>query len=186
MKKESRILGIDDAPFDKFSDKTAGLIGVMTRGSGRIDSILSTKVDVDGTDATSAIAVMVNGSRNASLLKAIFLDGIAVAGFNVIDIQDLYKKTCIPVIVIMRSMPDIKGMLNALEKIGKSDSKKLIEKAGNIYPFKAIYFQKSGIGLDEAREILSLSISSANIPEPLRIAHMIGQGIMLGESRTRA
>ena len=34
------------------------------------------------------------------------LDGITYGGFNVVDIEELYRETGLPVIVIMRSCPD--------------------------------------------------------------------------------
>ena len=52
MKKEIRILGIDDAPFDKFNDKESLIIGTLFRGGSSIDGIMSTKATVDGIDST--------------------------------------------------------------------------------------------------------------------------------------
>ena len=108
FKKEMRVNGIDDSPFNKFKDKEILVVGVVMRGGLFVDGILSTKVDVDGNNATDKIIKMVNKCKFKPQLQCIFLNGIAVAGFNVIDVQKLSKKTKIPVIVVIRTNPDIK------------------------------------------------------------------------------
>lgn len=52
FKKEIRVIGIDDSPFNKFKDKKALIVGVVMRGGLYVDGILSAKVDVDGDDST--------------------------------------------------------------------------------------------------------------------------------------
>ena len=89
VKKEIRVIGIDDAPFDKFNDSKVLIVGVVMRGGSWIDGILSTKVDVDGIDSTNRIIEMINKCKFKPQLQCIFLNGIAVAGFNVIDVKEL-------------------------------------------------------------------------------------------------
>lgn len=105
LKKEIRVIGIDDAPH-KFRAKGSILVvGTIFRGGNFLDGILSTKASIDGNNATSKITEMINKSKFKPQLRCIFLDGIAVGGFNIIDIVELNKKTKIPVIVIMRKKP---------------------------------------------------------------------------------
>ena len=106
MKKEIRILGIDDAPFDRFKDRRTLLLGAFFRGGSSLDGVLSETVEVDGTDSSDKIIRMVRKSRFYKQLRAIMMKGIAVAGFNLIDVEKVSKKTGIPVIVVMRRMPD--------------------------------------------------------------------------------
>ncbi len=67
---------------------------------------------------------------------------------------------------------------------------KLMEKAGVVYPVnvkgKNLYVQMSGIELESVRKILELTSTHSNIPEPIRISHLIASGIVLGESHGRA
>src|SRR3989344_402165 len=107
FKKEIRVIGIDDAPFRKFSKGKVFVIGTVFRGGTLLDGILSTKVNVDGSNSTKKIIEMVNKSKFKPQLRCIFLDGIAVGGFNIIDIQELNKQTKLPVIVVIRKKPDI-------------------------------------------------------------------------------
>lgn len=183
LKKEIRVLGIDDSPFDKFKDKTSLLIGTVCRGGTSIDGILSRKVKVDGDDSTAKIIDMVKKSKYKSQLKAILLDGINVAGFNVIDIQKLNTKTKVPVIVIMRKRPQFTKVKAALKKAKKEKSFTLMESAGKIQKVKNLYVQFAGCDKKYVEEILRITISSAQVPEAIRISHLIGAGIVLGESK---
>ena len=89
LKKEIRVIGIDDSPFDKFKKGKVLVVGTVFRGGLYLDGILSTKVIIDGNDATTKIIEMINKCKFKPQLQCIFLDGIAVGGFNVIDIKEL-------------------------------------------------------------------------------------------------
>ena len=186
FKKEIRVIGIDDSPFDKFKDKKILIVGVVMRGGSWIDGVLSTKVDVDGSDSTRKIAAMMNKCKFKPQLQCIFLNGIAVAGFNVIDVKELNKKTNLPVIIVIRRMPDIENIKKTLIKIKRQQKIKLIEKAGNVVQVNGIYTQLTGIDLEDAKKILKIVCTRSLIPEPLRLAHLIASGVILGESRGRA
>lgn len=186
MKEEIRIIGIDDAPFDKFSEKECLVIGTIYRGGNYMDGLLSTKVKVDGSDATKKIAAMINKSKFKKQLRCVLLDGICVAGFNVIDIVELRRKTKIPVVVIMRRYPRVGEMEKALLKLNMGSKMQLIKKAGQIHKAAGLHIQAYGINVDKAEKIIKLSSTHSNIPEPLRIAHIIASGIKEGESRGRA
>ncbi len=186
MKKEIRVLGIDDGPFDKFNDSEVIVVGAVYRGGSFIDGIVSAKVRVDGDDSTEKIIGMVNNSKFRPQIQAIILDGIAVGGFNVIDVDDLNKKTGIPVIVVMRDYPEIDKMKDALVKLGHESKIKLLENAGEIHKLDEIFIQNIGLSLKQAEEIIDITSTHSLIPEPLRVAHLIAGGVADGESRGRA
>ena len=186
MKKEIRLLGIDDAPFDKFKDRKTLLLGVFFRGGSSLDGVLSEIVEVDGTDSSDRIIRMVRKSRFYHQLRAIMMKGIAVGGFNLIDIEKVSKKTGVPVIVVMRRPPDRERIARVLEKLGKKRRIKLMERAGKIHRAGNVLIQFSGTTLANAREIVRISSTRGNIPEPVRVAHVMASGITLGHSRGRA
>ena len=186
LKKEIRVIGIDDAPFDKFKKGQVLVVGTVFRGGLYLDGILSTKVSVDGSNATKKLAEMINKCKFKPQLQCILLDGIAVGGFNVIDIKELSKKTKLPVIVIIRKKPDINNIKKILTKLNKKSKIKLIEKAGSVVPVNKIYIQLTGLSIEKAREILKITCTRSLIPEPIRIAHLIASGITCGESKGKA
>jgi endonuclease V-like protein UPF0215 family len=191
VKEEIRILGIDDGPF-KRKDKKVIVVGVVFRGGEFIDGLLRTYVDVDGLDATEKLSEMINYSRHKQQLKVIMLDGITLGGFNIIDVKKLYSETKIPVIVINRKIPDLKSIKVALEKNFDDFEKrwKMILNAGKIKELKfekfSIYYQNVGLEDEDAEEIIMISVKHAQIPEPLRVAHLIATGIVKGESEGHA
>lgn len=186
LKKEMRVIGIDDAPFNKFKKGNVSVIGAVFRGGSFLDGVLSTKVNVDGDDSTKKITDMINKCKFKPQLQCIFLDGIAVGGFNVIDVKELSKKTKLPVIIIIRRKPNIEKIKKTLIRIGKQDKIKLIEKAGSVVPVGKIYMQLTGLSIEKAKEILKIVCTRSLIPEPIRIAHLIASGITFGESRGKA
>ena len=186
MKTEIRIIGIDDAPFNKFRDKKTLVIGSIFRGGHFMDGLLSTMVDIDGTNSTTRVASMINKCKFKPQLQAIMLDGIAVGGFNVIDVEKLHKKAKIPVIVIMRDYPNFDKIIRTLKKLKMQNKIKLLEKAGKVHKLNKIHVQFVGTKLDKVKSILKISCTHSFVPEPIRVAHLIASGIKTGESRGRA
>jgi len=186
MKKEIRVLGIDDGPFDKFNDSEVIVVGTVYRGGSFIDGVVSTHVKVDGNDSTKQIVKMINKCKFRPQLQAIILDGIAVGGFNVINVSDLNKKTKIPVIVVMRDYPDFNKIEKALTKLNHEEKIKLLKKAGEVYQLGEIFVQAIGLSLKQAEEIIDITCTHSLLPEPLRVAHLIAGGVVDGESRGRA
>lgn len=186
IKKEIRVIGIDDAPFDKFKKGKVLVIGTIFRGGSFIDGILSTMVRVDGNDSTRKLIDMINKCKFKPQLQCILLDGIAFGGFNIIDIEELYKKTKIPVMVVIRRMPNLKKIFETLIKLNKKSKIKLIEKAGQVNKIGKIFVQIKGVDIHKAKEILNITCTRSLIPEPIRVAHLIAAGVVNGESKGKA
>jgi endonuclease V-like protein UPF0215 family len=112
IKPEIRILGIDDSAL--LSEKVM-IVGAVFRGGDWIDGVLRSEITKDGLDATEVICKMIKESKHYGQIRAVILDGITYGGFNVVDIQMLYRETGIPVIVVMRSYPDFEKIKSALK-----------------------------------------------------------------------
>lgn len=190
IKKEIRILGLDDSPFPPHTTQPVMIIGTVFRAGEWLDGVLRTFIQGDGRDSTSKIISMVNQTRHKDQLGVIMLDGITFGGFNVINIQKLYETTEIPVIVIMRKYPDFKKIKKALKRFKDWDERwKDVEDAGEVYKIENnedIYIQINGIELEDAKEIIKLSTTRSAIPEPVRVAHLIASGVVTGESKGNA
>ena len=190
MKKEIRVLGIDDSPFT-FNDKYSSIIGVVMRGSSYIECIVHDQVSVDGCDATFVCKNLIKKTRHKKQLKAVLFDGIALAGFNVLDINEIYSYTCIPIITVTRDKPDFVKIEKALKKNFKDGKErfKLIKK-GRLYRVQTnhnpIFIKCVGLPINEAKEIIKISTIRGVIPEPIRVAHLIASGLKRGESYGKA
>jgi endonuclease V-like protein UPF0215 family len=190
IKPEIRILGIDDSAL--LNEKVM-IVGTVFRGGDWIDGVLRSEITRDGLDATEVIGKMIKSSRHYGQLRIVMLDGVTYGGFNVVDIEELYRETGLPVIVIMRSYPDFEKIRSALRNFSDGEMRwDIIKKAGKIEKLVTeknrtpIYIQKAGIGAKSAEKIVRLTSIRSNIPEPLRVAHLIATGIIFGESRGKA
>jgi len=122
IKKEIRILAFDDGPFEFRGSGKAILIGSIFRGGEFMDGLLKTEVDVDGMDATKKIIDVTNKSKHKDL-RVIMLDGITFAGFNTVDIKEIFEKTNLPVIVVNRKKPNLEKFLDSLKKLPNSQDR---------------------------------------------------------------
>ena len=190
MKQQIRLLGIDDSPFT-FNDRYCVVIGVVMRGGDYLECVLRNQVKIDGNDATFVCKDMIENTRYKKQLKAVLLDGIALGGFNVVDINELYNDTNLPILTITRDKPDFEKIKLALKKnFGDWKERWNILSKGELYEVKTshnpIYVKCAGISIDEAKEIIKLSTIRGAVPEPIRVAHLIASGITRGESYGKA
>ncbi|WP_327078529.1 endonuclease dU [Methanohalophilus portucalensis] len=186
IKPEIRILGIDDSAL--VSDRIL-VVGTFFRGGMWLDGVLSTYITRDGMDATDSLIRMISASKHRNQARVIMLDGVTYGGFNPIDIVRLNESTGMGVIVLMRSLPNFENIKNALYHLECPDERfAIIKKAGSIsrvvtsHSPTPVYIQCAGIDEISATRIVQLSATHSNIPEPLRVAHLIATGIICGES----
>jgi endonuclease V-like protein UPF0215 family len=190
MKQQIRLLGVDDSPFT-FTDMYTTIIGVIMRGGSYLEGVLMNQVSIDGEDATVVCKEIIKNTRHREQLKAMLLDGISLGGFNVVDIENIFKTTNLPVITVTRDKPNFDKIKDALKKNFIDWEKRLeIIKIGEIHKVKTshnpIYVKCSGIDIEEAKEIIKISTIRGVIPEPIRVAHLIASGIVRGESYGKA
>jgi len=186
MKREVRVIGWDDESFERGQKRKILLIGVITRGGNFMDGVLTTKIEYDGLDSTEKITKSINNSKHKDQLRYVMTNGISFAGFNLIDIKKVYEETGLPTLAIQRKMPDVKKFINAMKIFEDFDKRlEIVKNAGKIYNFNKIYYQKAGISRKDAEELIKITSTHSNIPEPLRLAHLIASGLS-GESRGRA
>lgn len=190
IKQEIRILGIDDSPFPSHTTEEVLLVGTVFRAGNWLDGVLSTYICGDGVDATEKITEMVKKSRNLDQLGVIMLDGITFGGFNVVNIRHIFESTGIPVIVIMRKVPNFDRIKKALKRFDNWETRwNNILEAGEVFRVdntEPVYMQIHGIDRNDADEIVRLSATRSAIPEPIRVAHIIAAGIIKGESKGSA
>ncbi|HDI07383.1 MAG TPA: DUF99 family protein [Candidatus Bathyarchaeota archaeon] len=184
VKREIRVLGVDDGVFVPQKRGKALIVGVVYRGGLWLDGVMHTEIEVDGLDATEKIASMIKSSPHYAQLRVIMLNGLTFAGFNIVDIKRLYGETGLPVIVVSREKPNLDEIKKALEKLPHKEKRwKMIENAGKLLEVNvrntgsSIYVQLAGLNEKDARKIVRITSTRSNIPEPLRVAHLIASGI---------
>ena len=184
IKPEIRVLGVDDGVFIPHNKGYADVVGVVFRGGYWLDGAMRTEVEVDGLDATEKIASMIIISPHYQQLRVIMLNGITFAGFNIVDIKELYNKTKLPVIAVTRDKPDMEEIKKALENLPEKERRwQAILNAGELLTVQTregeepVYMQIAGITRSDAEKIVKMTSTRSNIPEPLRVAHIVASGL---------
>ncbi len=183
----TNVVGFDDAPFAREHRGDVLLVGAVCSRT-RLDGVVSGRVRRDGANATRAMIETIRRSQFAAHVRAVLLQGIAVAGFNVVDVHALHEALGVPVIAVVRRQPDYASIRRALfARVAGAERKwRLIERAGKLDPVRGVLVQRVGITIDHARELLAATTLHGNLPEPLRLAHLIAGGVTTGASRGRA
>jgi endonuclease V-like protein UPF0215 family len=184
VKPEIRVLGIDDGVFKPHSQDMVDVVGVVFRGGYWLDGLMHTKVQVDGMDATRKLTEMIIQSPHYLQLRVIMLNGVTLAGFNIVDINELHKGVKLPIIAVTRDRPSFDDIKKALQNLPEPDKRwQAIERAGKMTKVhtregeEPIYVHIAGISEATAERILKTTSTRSNIPEPLRVAHIIASGL---------
>jgi uncharacterized protein len=182
----SHIIGFDDFPFSRAHRGNINIVGTVFCGT-RLEGVLRGKIRRDGANSALEIARMVSSSKYAPQVQLVMLQGIAMAGFNVVDAHWLYKTLSIPILIVARRFPVMDGIRDALLTKVRGGKRKwaLIEKLGEMEACQSVYVQRVGLTLPEANDVLRRTTVYGHIPEPLRHAHLIAGGIATGQSRGR-
>jgi len=186
MGEISHVIGFDDAPFPPETRGDVAVVGAVFCNS-RLEGVLRGKVRRDGVNATRELARMVQHSRFVSHLQAVLLQGIALGGFNVVDIQELHRVLGLPVLVVSRRAPDLHAVETALLQRVPGGARKwrLVQRAGPVEALAGVYVQRTGVGSSQAAALIRRLAVNSLIPEPLRTAHLIAGGLATAESRQR-
>jgi endonuclease V-like protein UPF0215 family len=183
-KRYSNIIGFDDAPFPEGHRGPVAVVGAVFAGQ-RLDGVLVGEVEKDGDDAARQLIELVSNSKFAQHAQLLMLQGIALAGFNVVDVFALHEALALPVLVVARHAPDCEAIRRALlGGVPGGEAKwDLIERLGQMQAVGGVYVQRVGLTAEEAASALKRSALHGHIPEPIRVAHLIAGAIGTGESR---
>jgi len=180
------VLGIDDGPFDKATDERVAVVGVMTEGAELVEAVAVTEFALDGDDAAEFLADWVAGLRFAEALHAVVLGGITIAGLGVVDLERLAGRLGRPVAVVNRQEPEDEPLTRALSAAGLDERIAIVERAPRPWLMnEGLYVTHAGAERDEVERILAATLNKSHLPEPLRLAHLIGAAIARGQSHGR-
>jgi uncharacterized protein len=176
----SHVIAVDDAPFPREHRGNVPIAGVAFAGL-RLEGTMHAHVRRDGADATRVLEAMVKGSRFAAHTRLILLEGIALAGFNVVDIHGLAKALEKAVLVVVKRKPDRPAVQRALLDRVRGGRRKwaLIEKAGEMEQIEGLWVQRAGIEMADAVHVIRSLAEHGRMPEPLRVAHLVANVLAL-------
>ena len=155
-------------------------------GADRIESVAMGGFPVDGEDVTRYLAGWIGGLRTRPALQGMILGGITVAGLGVVDVTDLAERLGLPVLVVTRRNPVGSALAEALHSAGLEHRLPLLDRVPRAFGVgEGLYLAHAGSSRAEAERLVLGCLAKSRLPEPLRVAHLIGQAIVLRESRGR-
>lgn len=179
-------VGFDDAPFEKRPGAAVPLCGVVTAGT-RFEGMLWGGTTKDGTDATEVLARLVTDSKFQPQLHVVLLDGVTVGGLNVVDLPALAAEIGLPCLAVMRRRPDLDAIRRVVERLPDGAPRwERIGRAGTIHELGGFVFQVAGATPEDGAAALRSLTDRGRVPEPLRLAHLIGSAVITGQSSRRA
>ena len=188
MDARPHVLGIDDGPFDKFASPApaTSIVGVMMEGADLVEAVAVTSFPVDGDGVTEFLADWIGGLRCRPGLHAVLVGGITIAGLCVIDVRELARRLGLPVVVVNRKEPSNARLCEALETAGFADRVALLDRAPPPLAMDGgLFVAAAGADPDQVEVLIRATRAKSDVPEPLRLAHLIARAVTHGESRGR-
>ncbi|MCI4357055.1 MAG: DUF99 family protein [Thermoplasmata archaeon] len=179
-KPHPRVVGVDDGRFRR-TDARAPVALVVMSLPDRVDGIGMTDVGVDGSDATGRLAAAIRRSEHYPGIRAVLLDGITLAGFNVVDLAGLARSVRRPVIAVTRRKPDRAAIESAVRTYFPNDRGRRLRllRARPLFPVPVtggwLEVAVAGATRAEAAALVRRSVREGRWPEPLRLAGMVAR-----------
>ncbi|OFX21345.1 MAG: hypothetical protein A2V77_07680 [Anaeromyxobacter sp. RBG_16_69_14] len=181
-----RAIGFDDAPFVRRRGGRVRIAGVVCAGT-RFEGLVFGEARQDGWGATAELCRLLIGGKFLPQLHLVLLDGLGFGGFNLVDLEALSDRLERPCVAVMRRPPDLAAVERALRRLPHAERRlSLIRRAGPVHVRPPFAFQVKGAEPDQVATALARLTDRGNVPEPLRLAHLVGAAVVRGESGRRA
>ena len=181
-----RLVGVDDGFFPQYYKELrlrTVLAGALYRGRELVDLRLSS-VTVDGDDGTERVLSIL---RSFGRVDVVFLDGVTLAGFNVVNPEALLE-ACTAVIVVYKFQPKLEKVETALRKhfVDWQARFNVIRKTYERSQIIATRWKPMRVALlgsiaEDLGRLMSYLQLVSSVPEPLRIADLVASAMSRNE-----
>jgi endonuclease V-like protein UPF0215 family len=145
-----------------------------------------TEFPIDADGVTEFLGEWVAGLRLHPSLQAVVLGGVTIAGLCVVDVDALAARLRTPVLVVNRRDPARARVGEALTAAGLSPRLAILERTPPAFPIaRGLWLACAGATPAEAEALALACLRKSQLPEPLRLAHLVARAIATGESRGR-
>lgn len=180
------LLGVDDGAFDKRRDREVPIAAVRTEGPDLVEGVALTRFPVDGDDATAFLAGWIGELRLAHGLAGVVLGGITIAGLGVVDVTALAAALRLPVLVVSRRDPSDHRLASALCAAGLEARLAIVAATPPAFWIEGgPWVACAGSEPPRAAALVAAARRKSDLPEALRLAHLIARAVATGESRGR-
>lgn len=180
-KPHLRVAAVDDGRFSR-RQRRAPIAAVIWSSPGRWESVAAGWVTRDGTDATERIGDLLEECPGFAGVRVVLLDGIAVGGFNIVDLRALARRLRRPVLAVTRRAPDLPAIRRALVRYFPDADRRwrrlrrvpLREARGKGRPLQ---YAAVDCPAELAEVVLARARGAGRWPEPLRLAHLVAAAV---------
>jgi endonuclease V-like protein UPF0215 family len=185
VKQKTPLIGFDDGQFNiRKPNCPVPIVGAVMKGASYLEGVLQDYMLVDADHSqgiTQTMLRMLQDSPHLGQIRAILTPGITFAGFSILDIEEIYKRLEIPVIVVVPRYPDFSRIRKALFDHFPDGEQRwsLIKQAGEpkLDSSSGLFIQHIGCTFNISVQIIQLTAVHGKMPEPLRVAHLIASGL---------
>ncbi|PSP56766.1 DUF99 domain-containing protein [Halobacteriales archaeon QS_1_67_19] len=173
MKSGVRALGVAES----YRERRSTLAGVVARASRVADGFAYETCTVGGLDTTDAILDLFSALDREDV-RYIFVAGIALAWYNVVDLRRVHEATDRPVIsVTFEESPGLDAALEAeFDGEALAERKEVFERQPPRERVsvndQTVFVRSVGLDSGEAREVVRAFTPEGGRPEPLRVARL--------------
>lgn len=180
------ILGIDDAPFIKDRDQAVPVVAVMMEGAMYVDGVAVNKMKIDDPEATRFLIEWIKSMKWTPSLQGIIFGGVTIAGLGLIQLPVFFQELKIPIITVTRQDTKESTLDTAFEAAGLTQMIPVLnDNPPAVEIDEGLYASFVGATEKEAGKLIRSTLQKSTMPEPLRIAHLIGAALVNGESKGR-
>lgn len=186
LKKSKTCLGgFDDGYFERNWQKTVAVLALHDYTTLHPHTAIMTTITVDGGDAVEALEELVERAKEyCDSIKAVFLDTIVYAGFNILDPWKALERLQIPLIIVYTYFPDVNAIETALRKHfddWRQRLKPILEVVSRLRkascPRGTIYIASYGIEYSDAWHLTCRAQLYSRQPEPLYTSNKLASKI---------
>ncbi|MBK5190188.1 MAG: DUF99 family protein [Methanosarcinales archaeon] len=181
-KKGIRVLGIAES-FKRDYEKSV-LAGVVMRSDFIIDGVGLTHITVGGMDATEGVLHLCESLQRDDI-NVMMLNGCVISWFNIIDLNEIYKRLRIPLICV--TYEESEGLEEHIALHFESDERdsriEAYKRLGDRVPvnlhgqFEDL-IRFLGMEKAEAGAVIKKFTTHGKVPEPLRVAKIVARALL--------
>ena len=181
-KKGIRALGIAES-FVKGLSQKSFLAGVVMRADRIIDGLSFTQVTVGGIDATQQVITLLEKLHRQDI-NVIILNGCVISWFNVIDLQEVFQASSIPLICVTYDASE--GLDKYFQELFPTTWQQRLQTYQQngerilvtIKTGKCVFTRYFGLSLAEVKGVLNKFTVFGAVPEPIRVARLLARTLM--------
>ena len=181
MKPGRRALGIAESYRGTDTGATSTLAGTVARADRRVEDFAFGRCTVGGRDATDAIIELWERLDRPDV-RYLFVAGIALAWYNVLDLEALHRATDRPVLSVSFEESDglepaIAEAFDGTEQTARLEAYRALPERNRIDVDETPLFVRA-VGLDRSKaDAIVDAYTETRRPEPLRIAKRLARRV---------